>query len=145
MNQVTIVLLLATFVGTCVCQYNQYASTTDWWTEYKSKSQNAYNAVNSLPVDRWDTIRQQKKAAALAHLNSLQQIDDSCDLNNMQAVNQGPAIACTLDQEQRHCEFGWAYNPLGTKKQTCLLQNTPHRGNCCTITFPGAGAAPIGG
>ena len=139
-------LLLFTFLGFCIGQ-KTFQTTTEWWNDYKNKIDNAYTAINSLVVDRWDTNRQAKKAAALAHLNSLQQIDDSCMQQGIeQQPNQGPAIACARDQDQRFCEFGWAYNPLGTRQQICSLQSTPHRGNCCIITFPGTiGAGGAGG
>lgn len=133
MNPVTITLLLVTFVGTCLCQTKHHLSTDVWWKDYKSKFDDAYTSVDSLLVDSWDFVRQQKKAASLAYLITLQQINESCDLNYMQAVNQEPAIVCVRDQEERFCNFGWTYNPLGTKKLTCMLENTPYRGNCCIL------------
>ena len=146
MYQQVLILILVTFAIQSNGQYNNYQSTTDWWAVYKPKLETAYTTLSSLSVNRWDTVGQQKKAAALAHINTLQTINDQCDQNNMAQVNQGPAIVCAKDQEQRFCEFGWAYNPLGTKQMTCVLQATPYRGNCCTITFPGAtGAGATGG
>lgn len=135
-SPLTLVLLLA-FVGTCMCQTKPYQSTTDWWTAYKTKSDALYNAVSAIVVDRWDVQRNQKKQAALAHLNTLQTIDEQCQPNIENNQNQGPAISCALDQDQRMCEFGWAYMPLSTKRETCYFQmGLPHRGNCCTITVP---------
>lgn len=140
------VMLLATLFGHALGQnFKPYQSTTEWWNDYKNKIDTVYTSINSLVVDRWDSTRQQKKAAALAHLNSLQTIDDACIQQGIeQNVNQGPAIACARDQDQRLCEFGWAYNPLGTRQQTCFIQSTAYRGNCCTLTFPGLSGAGIG-
>lgn len=134
-------LILVTLAIQSNGQNNEYQSTTLWWDAYKPKLEAAYTTLSSLSVNRLDTVGQQKKAAAIAHINTLLTINDQCDQNNMAQVNQGPAIVCAKDQEQRFCEFGWAYNPLGTKQTTCVLIGTPYRGNCCTITFPGAAGA----
>lgn len=131
--KIIIIFFLSTFIRKCLCQTKDHESTDVWWKDYMSKFDDAYTSVDKLLVDRWDIIRQQKKSSSLAHLNTLQQINESCDLNNMQAVNQGPAITCVIDQEQRFCEFGWIYNPLGTKRLTCTLKNTPYHGFCCTM------------
>lgn len=140
--QFSLILLVLMFGSSFGQNSKTYQDTTQWWNEYRNKMDTVYTQLNSMIVDRWDTTRQQKKAAALAHLNSLQQIDDSCINQNIeQQPNQGPAIACARDQEQRLCEFGWAYNPLGTRQQSCVLQNTPHRGNCCIISLPGSTGA----
>lgn len=140
------VLLLLGFIGACSCQYKPYATTTEWWDAYKSKATSLYTQVNAVDVQRWDIQRQQKKAAALAHLNTLETIDEACETPVRSTPNQGGAISCVLDQDQRLCEFGWIYFPLSTKKETChFTQGLPHRGNCCTITVSGAGAGGIPG